>query len=76
MISFGPLNFTHLFPVPDGVSRRAPTSRHKSQTPLSLALNEDAELSKLGSIVTTVTCLRERRLNRRIDQLAVIGVLN
>ena len=38
------------------------------------ALNEDAEPSKLGSIVTTVTWLRERRLNSgRIDDLAVIG---
>ena len=41
------------------------------------ALNEDAEPSKLGSIVTTVTWLRERRLNSgRIDDLAVIGVPN
>jgi len=37
-------------------------------------LNEDAALSRLGSIVTTVTYLRERRLTSgRIDLLAVIG---
>jgi hypothetical protein len=56
--------------------RSFPFTRPAVYSSLGLPTTDSIQAVQTRFNVTTVTRLRERRLNRRIDQLAVIGVLN